>query len=269
MRNAHIFQYAEAQARIRARIGVLPTNTQWRYIADAADLDNLIERMRSYGLTHWVQSLPRHPDAETIERALYDALLALTETVADFLPAQWNQIREWVRIGSRLLLVERLLNEPTINLTENTAHPMRRLAKLPIEDRRAALVGTHYQVYFENGIASLDRWLEEFDDRCPKLYKREAYVIRRVVACIRNHHTRIRLFRERVRAEDRSMDANTEWHLRDALAQRLRDLIGGDPFHAGLVLIYGLLELIQYERCRALLIARSRGWSVATVMMSA
>ncbi len=89
---------------------------------------------------------------------------------------------------------------------------------------------------------------------------REAYVLGRLARCIRRHRARLLDLREQAGTAG-AVDPAAQWRLRDELAGELRGLIGGSPFHAGLLLIYCLLELLQYERCRALLVARSRGWS--------
>jgi hypothetical protein len=72
--------------------------------------------------------------------------------------------------------------------------------------------------------------------------------------------------REKAASEQAQVDPDIQWRLRNQLSQRLREMLGGDPFHAGLVFIYGLLELLQRERCRALLIASARRWDSSQVL---
>ena len=104
-----VFEFAEVQARVRARLGAMPPETRWRYIADATELDNLIGRMRDNGLGYWVRELPRMPDTAVIEDYLRQRLCACMTEVGRLLPPRWATVRRWLRLGVGLVLVERML----------------------------------------------------------------------------------------------------------------------------------------------------------------
>ncbi len=262
MRGGRILQYAEAQARIRARLAALPTINHWKQIADASDLDNLIERMRSAGLSHWLMSLPRAPDAVTVERALFDALTDLVASIGRMLPRRWQGVRRWMEIGIGVRSVADLLSPQQLEIPAGLDATLRPIAKLPRDQRLAALQTTRFHSYVDRDEPPLECWLREFENRCPALRGTERYMIHRITASIRRHHAQIREWRERIQHGEQTAQPAVQWRLRGDLELELRNLLSGDPFHAGLILIYGLLELIQYERCRALLIASTQGWPI-------
>jgi hypothetical protein len=228
-------EYADAQARVRARIGAMPSESAWRYIADATDLDNLIARMRASGLGQWVKVLPRSPDTATIERHLAEGLQDLIRSIVRLLPDRWQELKGWLRHGGELVA-----------------------SQLGSKARR--------QDDHDGSEALFDLWLRDFEQRCPKTTGRERYVVRRIHRIVIDHLQQIVVLREQV-ARSELIDINAQWRLRRQLAGDLRTLLGGDPFHVGVILIYGILELLQYEKCRALLIAQSRHWRAAEMMV--
>jgi len=106
--------YAEAQARIRARVGSMPDANAWRRLAAETDLDQLIERMRSQGLWYWVAGLPRQPDTASIEIHLQERLIERATVLAAWLPPPWAQVQAWIRIGLGLFLVRSVLIDPAV-----------------------------------------------------------------------------------------------------------------------------------------------------------
>ncbi len=252
------FRYADLQARVKARLGAMPDETRWRYVADASDLDNLIERMRSSGLAHWVTDLPRSPATKAIESRLQEHLLNLLEYVGRLLPDNWHGVRRRLYLAGNLVWAQKLVTEPDIEPPERIDATLKPVFSLPVDERRQRLAQTSYDRYLSTP-APYDRWLADFIGACPSVSGREAYVLRRLAKCIRRHRARLLDLRKQA-GDTGSVDPAAQWRLRDELALELRGLIGGSPFHAGLLLIYCLLELLQYERCRAFLVARSRGW---------
>jgi len=261
------FQYADVQARVRARIGAMPDDARWHYVADASDIDNLIERMRSNGLSHWVADLPRSPDAITIETSLRQHLLDLLENVGRLLPNRWMEVKLWLSLARNLVWAQQLLSQAEIEPPEQIDARLKPIFALPLEERGKRLEQTPYHRYLSTS-SPFDRWLADFKASCPSVSGREAYVIRRLTRSIQRHRTRLLDLRKQVTTSN-SVDLPAQWRLRDELGRELRGLIGGDPFHVGLVLIYCLLELLQYERCRALLVARSCGWERPEILGSA
>lgn len=262
---ARNLEYANAQARVRARIGSMPSASVWRNIADAADLDHLIARMRADGLEYWVTALPRSPDTATIERYLSDRLRDFIMSVIRLLPDRWLALKGWLRQGAELvetpLMTVSLDRVPT--QIEDLGSP--RAPQLPQQRAfRGKTTRRHAGDGGENG-ALFDEWVEDFARRCPRLTGRERYVVRRIYNVVTDHLRQIESLREQA-ALGGAVDINVQWRLRHRLAGDLRSLLGGDPFHAGIIFVYGLLELLQYEKCRALLIAQSRRWDAADVL---
>lgn len=254
------------QARVRARIGAMPDEARWHYVADASDLDNLIERMRSSGLSHWVADLPRSPDTITIEESLRQHLLNLLENAGRLLPKRWIGVKRWLYLASNLVWAQRLLTEADIEPPEQIDATLKPLFSLPVDERSKRLEQTPYHRYLSTA-SPFDRWLSDFDAIRPSVSGREAYVLRRLDKSVLRHRTRLLDLREQA-ATNNTVNRAAQWQLRDEFARELRGLIGGDPFHVGLVLIYCLLELLQYERCRAFLVARSCGWERAEILGS-
>ncbi len=234
----------------------MPNETGWRYVADASDLDNLIERMRGSGLAHWVTDLPRSPATRTIERCLLQHLLDLLVNLGQLLPGRWQAVERWLTRAGNLAWAQRLLVEPDDEVPQRIDPVLKSIFSLPLNEREKKIRQTSYHPYLSSG-SPFDRWLAEFGRIHPRVCGREAYVINRIVREINRHRAQLLELRKRAVP---SPDPAAQWRLREQLAQELRALIGGDPFHAGLVLIYGLLEALQFERCRALLVARAHGW---------
>jgi hypothetical protein len=236
----------------------MPDESRWHYVADATDLDNLIERMRKSGLAHWVVDLPRSPDTITIEHRLQRQLLTLLDNVGRLLPGRWIGVKRWLYLASNLVWAQRLLSEADIEAPEQIDPALKPIFPLSADERSKSLQQTPYYQYLSMP-SPFDRWLLDFAGACPAVSGREAYVLRRLTSSVLQHRVQLLALRKQATTTG-TVDLAAQWRLRAGLARDLRGLIGGDPFHAGLILIYCLLELLQYERCRAFLVASSRGW---------
>ncbi len=263
---ARNLEYADAQARVRARIGAMPNESAWRYIADAADLDNLIARMRASGLGHWVKALPRSPDTATIEHHLGDRLQGLIGSMVRLLPDRWQGLKGWLRQGAELVETRLLMTSSNRDQPATSDHEPPRGPRSPEWDYLNHRPNPRHQDDGDRVETVFDLWVRDFAQCCPKIKGRERYVVQRIHRIVSDHLQQIVLLREQA-ARSELIDINAQWRLRHQLASDLRSLLGGDPFHAGVILIYGLLELLQYEKCRALLIAQSRHWGAAELMV--
>jgi hypothetical protein len=252
-----VLELAQMQAWVRARIGLMPDDARWHYIADAVELDNLIERMRDNGLAYWVRELPRSPSTGAIEDHLDARLAGLLFELGRMLPARWRGLRPWLNTGARLLYLGRLRGETELDDTQLKDPWLRALSRLSLPERREQLRRSVYQDYVTSD-APLDLWIAEFSRHRPPVTEREGYMIGRLQRLLDQHRFDIEALSRA--ALSASPDHAAQWRLRGELAQRLRALLGGSPFHATLMLIYGLLEALQYERCRALLLSRARNW---------
>ncbi|MDH3451248.1 MAG: V-type ATPase subunit [Gammaproteobacteria bacterium] len=264
-----VFHYAQPYVRARARIGAMPSKAQWQHIAAARDLDTLIQRMRENGLAHWVAQLPRSPDTRAIENSLRQGVTDLVNDVCRWLPARWRDGKRWMQSALTILLVQDLLHNADCYIPSGSPATLQRIATQPLAHRREALIAAGYGPYLKQDHAQLlEIWLQGFGAACPPLGSREAYAIRRIRRLVRGHLEALLDSRQLVRqaATARIADDPTQWRLREQLSERLRGLLGYETFHAGFLLLYALLELLQAERCRALLLARAHRWDAAGVV---
>jgi len=206
-----VIQYAEAQARIRARVGDMPDTTQWRRVSDARDLDALVARMRENGLQYWIKDLPRAPDTVSMEQHLKARLAEFFVELERLLPRHRAAIRNWLQAGAGLIFLDQ-----------------------PCQWRL---------------------WWDELATACRRLPGDERARLIRIHAMVSEH-----LYRIHNASPEMTADLDLEWQWRNELASKLRAALGGNPFHIGLVMVYGLLQAIQFERSRALLVSLSRGW---------
>lgn len=270
-----VVRYAESQARIRARLGSMPDMKQWWHIAQAGDLNHMIERMRIHGLGFWLSGLPREPDTLVIEEHLRKRAACFIDELQRLLPKHWSLAREWLRLLPNLLTLRLLLHYEKPSLPHDLDIPLQNVASLPLDQRLAALKHTAYAplVSFEASPESL--WLEQFMSRLPGVSGWEAAMLTRIKNILKENLIEIEQSRLSCReaALSNQQMANREtttkqapdssqWLLRDQLFKRLHALLAGDPFHVGMILIYGLLEGIQFERLRGLLLARSQHWEM-------
>lgn len=258
-------QYAATHARLRARLGIMPDADRWRYIAGGADLDAVVQRMRDGGLGHWVHGLPRNPDIATIEQALIQGLVGLTRDIAGWLPKNWRDVKRWLEDGLTVIFIRRLLRTHAVKLPAGIDPLLVDVAQAPLERRGQVLAATRYARYLGAAGTEFDRWLAHFETVRPPSHGREAYVIDRLQRLVATHNDTIRVERGRWRkAQDTAaLNQDAQWRLRDELGARAMILLSGESFHAGAVLIYGMLELLQFERARALLTARCYEWEHA------
>lgn len=266
MKSPRILRHAEVQARVRARLARQPDEAAWVYILDASDVDNAIERVRSTGLAFWVAALPRGPDAASIETHLRARLGDFLLQWARLLPADWQAVAAWARAARELLWMPQILNAAAPELPTDADPALRHAATLPMVERVANLKGSHLGRYMDERGADWAAWLEDFERVCPGASGREAYVVARIRAAVDSHLAQLKAARDQVLAGAQEVPEDVQWRLRDRLAADLRPLLAGDPFHAGLTLIYGLLEVIEFERCRAVLLAFAQGWVAPTVL---
>lgn len=258
-----VVRYAETQARVRARLGSMPDMKQWWHIVQAGSLDHMIERMRANGLGFWLSGLSLKPDTLAIEAHLRGRAACFIDELRRLLPQAWSPVREWLRLLPDLPALKLLLlhEKPPLSLELDIG--LQNVAGLPLEQRRAALALTAYSPLLSFEASPEPLWLEQFMSRLPRLSGREAAVMTRLKNILQEHLHELVELRTACRetAAQQPPDAS-QWRLRERLFQRLHALLAGDPFHAGIILIYGLLEAIQFERLRGLLLARSQGWDM-------
>ncbi len=267
-----VVRYAESQARARARIGRMPRRRQWRRVAEAIDVDDAIERMRSEGLAFWVADLPRSPDLLTIERHLQARSRQLVEELCRLLPREWTAFREWLRHMPDLVWLRAVMRARAGSEIGDLAGALGEFVRLPADRRAAAVAATPLRSYLDDTASPESLWLADFARHVRRLPSADRWALARIAGRIRNHLERVRELRESQTERRHPSGASTPagagamWQLRDALARDLRDMLAGSPFNAGVAVIYGVLEVLQLEKVRALLIARHQGWAADAVL---
>jgi hypothetical protein len=267
--DVRLYQYAYSQARVRARLASMASPQQWAYIAQAAELNNLIERMRANGLAFWLDDLPRDPAAAVIERHLEHRARLFFERLSFVFPRSWNAAARWLVVLPELRSLRLVLHREECALELEEGSVLRTVAERPMEERRRLLSSTEYRRLLDDDSAIELHWYTEFLSRWPKVGRRESVMQARFDRVVRAHAAAVQALRDEFRLRDpaRSHDVDAgdaQWRLRDALAHQLRVLLAaGDPYHGVFILCYALLEVLQAEKARALLLAHAFDWRSA------
>lgn len=256
-------RYATIQARIRARVGNMPDTQGWSYIVQAADAEILMQRMRANGLSHWLYEMPLNVSSTSIETTLRQRATDLARLIRSWLPSTWQPLGLWLEVLPQVIIIKKLLQHNQLTDDGQAPHALAELVHLPRDQRRQHLIDSPYAPLFSATGSLESAWLTELYARLPHLTGVEARLAKRLRRIVTDHIDMIR--KARAAHPDytiRQPGHNTsEWLLRAALFDQLRQLMAGDPFHAIFILVYGLLEAIQFERLRAILLAYSWGWS--------
>lgn len=243
-------EYAYAHARIRGRIGDMPDEAGWQRIINAGDLETTIETMSGSGLQYWVTDFPRHPEPLEIERRCLISLLGICLFVSAHLPERWRRTGQWLLQLPHVLQLSAALS---VNVDEKQllpGSPFQPLISLPVSHRNKALREGEYAVYFEEGKSPESSWAAHFESSLPKLQNQERHTISRLVTLLVEYYRMI----------EPDMTSEQVWIVRTEMYNRLKLVLAGDPFQIGTLLIYALLESIQFERIRAILLLRVYQW---------
>lgn len=222
-----VLGFANTQARVKARLGELPGPEFWRELADIPRLDGLLDRLRVSGLSSWVSALPRRPEPLVLERHLAECWRVRRRETARLLPATWERLQRRLAVGT-----SRLPETPAATETLATS-PVGEEIFLRAEDGDWRSLQREFRGRTTDVVSRLER-----------LWRAHA----RAIAAQRASHS------------GAGADPDEQWLLRSRLERGLRDLAAGDPFHPALVMILLDLEWIQFERVRALVLARAYGW---------
>lgn len=261
--------FADVNARVRARLGAMPTEGAWRDMASAVDLPNMVERMRQHGLAWWLTDLPREIDRPTLEFHLHRRAVQMLGRVAGWLPASWHALQAHLRLLPLLASLRALAGGDPVTLRFPDDSPLRDLARLDAAARHAALEGSPWSFLVSATASPQELWWMSLPAAMPRCRGHEARVLARLLRLLQAHAGFLQAQREAMRSDvSVAQDGDTrQWALRAELARQLHELIAyGHPFHAGVVLCYGLIEALQFERMRALLVGRASGWPVHIVM---
>jgi len=250
MINRSVKQYAFAHARIRARIGLMPNEGGWQRILDAGDLETTIEVMSTSGLGHWVSDFPRKPTADEIERRCLISLLGITLFISQLLPGHWKATGHWIARLPHVLQIRPLLSGSAENGFLLPGSPFTRVLSQAVEQRYQSIQDSEYGIYLDPDKVPEARWAEQLNTQFPVVKGYEQQLIMRITQLLSEHQ----------QALSSPLPAEQIWSQRKTLFEQLKYLLAGNPFHAGTLFVYGLLESIQFERVRAILLLRAYRW---------
>ncbi len=250
MSDRAVSEYAFPHARIRGRLGSMPDDVGWQKIINAGDLETTIETMATSGLLHWVKGFPRSPAPEEIERRCLISLLEVSLFIKQHLPDRWKDTGKWLSQLPHVLQIRLLLSVNADKRMLLPGSPFLPVLLQSTAQRFAALREGDYAVYLDDECTPESCWAARFQSQTPVVKGHERRVITRITQLLVEHHQQLA----------NALPPDQVWAQRKALFERLKCLLAGDPFHAGTVLIYGLLESIQFERVRAVLLLRAYQW---------
>lgn len=246
-------------------MGDMPDAYLWRQLVQARDVEAAIEQMAAGGLGFWVGGLSRRPGSAEIERHCEQRLVAMTEFVGGLLPDDWRNVAGWLEQLPLVLQMRRMLAPANPDPGPERDLPadsnLGALVALPAEERRRAVLETSpLGIYLSDEQAPETLWLRRFSSRLPELARQERALMERLIRLLQRHGRKQEQLRRSVRGGAQESTGGS-WALREELFHKLRLLFAGDPFNAMLVLVYGLMELIQFERVRGVLLMQTFGWS--------
>jgi hypothetical protein len=132
------------------------------------------------------------------------------------------------------------------------------LYSLPLRERRRVLEQGPLSEYVQQVGRPEQLWSRALRCSLPEMGGREDYVVARLIRLLQSDVDRSR--QSRGNGMSGAADDAPALALREPLRKKLKLLLAGNPFHAGTVLVYGILEAIQYERVRSILLLKATGW---------
>lgn len=250
MINRAVNDYAFAHARIRARIGLMPNESTWQRILDTDDLETTIETMSTSGLAYWVNDFPRNPRPDEIERRCLIGLLGIALFVSHLLPRRWQATGRYIAQLPHVMQIRPLLSTRAEKGFLLPGSPFTEVLSQAVEQRAKTIKASKYGVYIDSDKIPEVRWAEQLHTQFPTVRGHEQQLIRRIIQLLSKHQHMLNspLLPEQI------------WSQRKTLFEQLKYLLAGNPFHAGTLFVYGLLESIQFERVRAILLLRAYQW---------
>lgn len=243
-------EYTYAHARIRGRIGDMPGEGGWQKILNAGDLETTIESMSASGLHYWVSDFPRHPSTDEIERGCLVSLLGIYLFVNSLLPHRWKDTGQWLLHLPHVLQLRAVQSANMDKKQLLPGSPFLNLMSLAPRQRSNSLQEGDYALYLDEHRPAESAWVARFEHSLPILDAQERHTLKRLSGLLEEHY----------RGIDADMASEQQWIERARLFDRLKALMAGNPFQIGILLIYAVLESIQFERIRAVLLLRAYQW---------
>ena len=240
------YRLAYCQARIQARLALLPTDDDWQRLNGARGLSAFLEEARSGPLRAWVQGFSRHSDTHEIEHGLRVAYRETVQQLTRWMPDRWRPAMDWTGWLADLALLDHLMRDGLLPGSAD-ADPRWRTLSGPdgILDRQAlADAGASCLLTGEPG--PMQAWLVEWRRRWPSCSRQARRNLDALVALIGTHHQQLT-----------GAASNQVWGLRQVLRARLKLLLHQRPLQPAAPFIYLGLVVLDLERLRAALVERA------------
>lgn len=244
-----LVEFAYAQARIQARHGARPSETDWQQLDGVADFALYLDQARGTPLAPWVANLGLATPVHELESRLRAALRALIEEVAGWLPRPWVPAARWTAQLLGLPLAQQLARgaevQPWMRRDESlapwlVASPAGPAGPLAGPSARLRLAARQGQAWLP------DVWLEQWRGLWPPMGRAQREALEQLVQLMRPH---LRGFAQ--------LPAERAWEARRALQQRLQRLFRAAAFGPAAAFIYLALVALDLERLRAALVGRA------------
>lgn len=214
-----------AQARLQARYGAHPVETQWRQLGAHRDIAAYLAAARTMPFADWLAGIDDSAGPHEIERALRRHWRRCVAEVAHWLPAEWGPATRWVAS---------LIDLPALAHRERGG-PLPK--GVEIDPELACLAG---------GKANLDQWQEHWMHLWPQDREAECLDLRQLSVRLRHHL-----------ADFAQNDAQAAWEARRALRNRVVLAFRRAALRPVAGLLFLLLLALDLERLRAELMLRT------------
>ena len=239
--------FGYAQARLQARLSLMPSEPDWERLAAARTLSGFLEEARVGVFADWIKGFSAQSRARDLERGLRRLARERIEETAGWVPECWRPAVRWLVWLGCLPLIEHLARgEPAPDwltgdeilgwlaepLDPERAPDADVLELLAWHDERSLSVGLHWRRIW------IDRW--------PRLEPGTRARLDALIALVTHHLETFRM----ARPED-------AWPQRQRLRERLRLELHRHPVEPVAVFGYLGLVLLDLERLRAELLRRA------------
>lgn len=237
-----------AQARIQARLGLLPSDADWQRLSACRTLASFLEDARSGALRTWVKGFSAQSQSADIEIGVRRLLSEQVREVSGWAPKRWRDAIDWVAWLPLLPLFQHLARGGSL---PDWAKDDRQLAAC-LDDasqpdaRLAERTGISMLLSPDQAEGVGDAWLQAWRGRWPAMATGSRMRLELVVDSVKAH----RQVFQSARPED-------AWGVRQRLREQLRRQVHKDLLEPAGLFAYLGLTFLDLERLRGELLRRA------------
>lgn len=240
--------FTYAQARLQARYGQQPDETEWQRLQSITAFSHLLQTARNGTLRPWLLGIGPHSNGHFVEDSLRRQLRQHITEVAHWLPAAWHPAVHWCAVLPDLPALQHLLaGHAAPPWTRDDARLKPCTHDLAVLRLQALRESAYAPLLLPATAAAPDltaAWLHEWRRRWPT--EATATDRRALDALVRD----VAAYRQTLaEAEHGSSDYARTW-----LERRLRRAFRRQPRQAATAFIYLALCALQLERLRGMLL---------------